>query len=101
MSLSNPRLKKDTQSPEQVSRANKFAAVEALARQAGFDDDAFAHTEFSLMPFFELIVEECAKQAELQARNYTGENNEGAGCYGAANAIRVFGERIGNMNGRT
>lgn len=97
MSLSNPRLKKDIKSPEQIEQANKYAAIDKLARKAGFDDDAFAHTEFCLLPFFDLIVEECAKAAERQSRVYTGENNEGKGCYDAANAIRVFGKRIGNL----
>lgn len=97
MSLSNPRLKKDTQSPDQKERAKRFNAIDELARKAGFSDDALAYTEFCLEPFFNLIVEECAKAAEIQSRHYTGENNEAAGCYGAANAIRVFGERIGNI----
>jgi hypothetical protein len=48
------------------------------------------------MPFFELVVEECAKVAELQSRNFTGENNEAIGCNAAANAIRTFGKKIGN-----
>lgn len=43
--------------------------------------------------FAHLIAEECAKVAEQQARVYTGENNEAAGCHGAATAIRtVFGK---------
>lgn len=96
MSLSKPRRKIDELSPEQVFSAKRFAAVDMLARKAGFDDHAIAYTEFSLMPFFELVVEECAKVAELQTRNFTGENNEGIGCSAAANAIRTFGKRIGN-----
>lgn len=98
MSLSSPRVKKNTQIPDQVDQAKKYAAIDELARKAGFDEDAFAHTEFCLLPFFELIVEECAKVAESQSRVYTGENNEGKGCYDAANAIRIFGQTIGNRN---
>lgn len=40
------------------------------------------------MRFAALVVEECAAIAEEQARVYTGEHNEGAGCYASANAIR-------------
>ena len=38
--------------------------------------------------FANLLIEECARVAEDQARVYTGEHQEGAGCYAAANAIR-------------
>lgn len=96
MSLSKPRRKIDELSPEQIFSANRYAAVTELAIQAGFDSDSFAYTEFCLMPFFELVVEECAKVAELQSRNFTGENNEAIGCNAAANAIRTFGKKIGN-----
>lgn len=37
--------------------------------------------------FAELIVEECAKAAELHARTYS-DGNAGTGCYGAASAVR-------------
>jgi hypothetical protein len=84
-------------SPEQQITINKLRAIDKLARDSGFDDDAFAHTEFSLIPFFESIVEECAKVAEMQSRNYTGENNEGIGCRDSATAIRTFGKNIGNV----
>lgn len=40
------------------------------------------------MKFAALVVEECARIAEEQARVYTGEHREGAGCYASANAIR-------------
>jgi hypothetical protein len=79
---------------EQEYNKKRWAALDAIAKKAGFDDDAFAYTEFCLMPFFEAIVEECAKQAELQARVYS-DGNQGAGCHAAANAVRVFGETIG------
>lgn len=98
MSLSNPRKKMDQQNPDQLESAKKFRAVEELARKAGFDDDALAYTEFCLMPFFELVVEECAKVAEEQSRNYTGEYKEGDGCHGSAIAIRAYAKRIGNRN---
>lgn len=81
---------------EQIEAINKWKAVDELAKKAGFDDDAFAYTEFSLMPLFDLIVEECAKVAEEQARVYTGEHREGDGCHGAATAIRAYGKTIGN-----
>lgn len=81
---------------EQLFTKNRFEAIDSMAKNAGFDDDAFAYTEFSLIPFFELIIEECAKVAEAQANVYTGENNEAAGCRGAANSIRTFGKLIGN-----
>lgn len=84
------------QTEEQVFLKNRYDALEYIAREVGFDDDAFAHTEFSLMPFFELIVEECAKIAEMQARSYTGENAEGRGCHDSAEAIRSFGKNFGN-----
>ena len=98
MSLAKPRLKKDMKSSDQLERANKYKAVEELAKSAGFDDDAFAHTEFCLMPFFDLIVNKCAEIAEKQSYTYTGENKESTGCLNAANAIRVFGEKIGNID---
>lgn len=53
------------------------------APQIGIDDII----DYEL--FAELIVEECVRLAEEHSRVYTGENNEGAGCYGAANAIRA------------
>lgn len=40
------------------------------------------------MKFAALVVEECARIAEEQARVYAGEHQEGAGCYASANAIR-------------
>jgi|AntAceMinimDraft_5_1070358.scaffolds.fasta_scaffold183213_1 hypothetical protein len=88
--------RKNKFTPEQVYQTNKWAALHAIAEQAGFDDDALAYTEFCLMPFFEAVVEECAKIAEQQGRVYTGENNESAGCSASASAIRTFGHRIGN-----
>jgi hypothetical protein len=97
MSLSNPRLKKDIMNSDQQYRRNRFRAIEDLAKQAGFDEGALHETEFCLNDFFDLIVEECAKQAESQSRSYTGEHKESTGCTSAAVAIRAFGQRIGNM----
>ena len=76
---------------------NKWKAIDALAKKAGFTDEDLSQTEFVLMPFFELIVEECAKVAENQGRVYTGEHRESDGCHGAANAIRTYAKRIGNI----
>jgi hypothetical protein len=90
-----PKRKPYVPSPEQQFAMNRWAAVDELAKRAGFNDDAFAHTEFSLMPFFELIVEECAKRAELQSRTYS-DGDAGVGCHSAANAVRTFGKLIGN-----
>jgi hypothetical protein len=83
---------------EQIESINRWKALENLAKKAGFDDDAFVYTEFSLMPFFELIVEECAKVAEEQSNAYTNEHKESIGCHNAASAIRKFGKTIGNKN---
>lgn len=88
------RNKMAQQTPEQEVLAKKYKALDALARQAGFDDDAFAHTEFSLLPFFELIVEECAKSAERHSHTYS-DGDAGSGCFGAANAVRAFGKNLG------
>lgn len=84
-------------SPEQIYLSNRYAAIDRLAEQAGFDDQAFTSTEFSLLPLFEIIVEACAQQAELAARNCTGEDNKTAGCFLAAKSIRSFGKTIGNL----
>lgn len=50
------------------------------------------HPEY-IRPFFDMVVENCAKIAEEQARVYDGSKNEGAGCNAAAHAIRVFGKK--------
>lgn len=52
---------------------------------------AMLHPEY-IKPFFDMVVENCAKIAEEQARVYDGSNNEGAGCRAAAGAIRNFGK---------
>lgn len=88
------RYKKDIMSPEQLEAAKKFLIVEDIATEAGFDEEAFACTEFSLMPFFKLIVERCAVLAEQQAVCYTGEHKESVGCHAAAAAIRQFGQGL-------
>lgn len=87
-------------SSEQIYMSNRIRVIDSIAREAGFDEDAFAATEFSLIPFFELVVEYCAQVAENHAKVYTGEKNEGAGCHGAANAIRNFSKTIGNEYGQ-
>lgn len=50
------------------------------------------HPEY-IRPFFDMVVENCAKIAEEQARVYDGSKNEGAGCNAAAAAIRLFGKK--------
>ncbi len=45
-----------------------------------------------IRPFFDMVVENCARIAEEQARVYDGSKNEGAGCKAAAHAIRNFGK---------
>lgn len=42
--------------------------------------------------FVDMLIERCATIAEQQAQVYAGDGKEGAGCYSAANAIRVFGK---------
>lgn len=66
--------------------------VYELARKAGFDDDAFAYTEPCLLPFFNLIVEECAKIAEKQAILHNNTLNEATKCHSTAFAIRLMKE---------
>jgi hypothetical protein len=83
-------------SDEQEYRAHRWAALEVIAKKAGFDDDALVATEFCLMDFFDAIVEHCAVVAEQQGRNYSGENNEMAGCSASANAVRTYGKKFGN-----
>ncbi len=53
--------------------------------------EARLHPEY-IRPFFDMVVENCAKIAEEQARVYDGSKNEGAGCNAAAHAIRLFGK---------
>lgn len=92
-----PKIKKYVMTSEQEFNKNRWDALDILLRKAGFSDDAFAYTEFSIMPFFEIIIEECAKIAEIQAGVYTGENRESSGCYASAFAIRNYGKMLGNM----
>jgi hypothetical protein len=49
-------------------------------------------TSVELSVFVDQLIEHCAKLAEHQARVYTGERNESAGCLAAAHSIRVFGK---------
>lgn len=87
---------RNEQTPEQIASLHRYHAMHHLAADAGFDEEAFDATEFCLMPFFEMIVEQCARIAESQARAYTGENNEGRGSTDAATAIRAYGRTLGN-----
>ena len=90
------RAKDDRLTPNQMYMKNKWDALIKIADTAGFTTDAIDAAEFCLMNLFDDIVEECAKVAEEQARVYSGESNEGAGCHRAANAIRSYGKRLGN-----
>jgi len=90
-----PRLKKDIRTPEQIASAERYRRLYELADKVGFDADALAYTEFCLMPFFEMIVEQCAKVAEEQSRVYS-DGNQGKGAMDAAFAIRNYGKVIGN-----
>jgi hypothetical protein len=59
-----------------------------------FDDivtHAKLHPEY-IRPFFDMVVENCARIAEAQANTFDGSKNEGAGCKSAAFAIRLFGK---------
>lgn len=89
-------MPKIRQSEEQEAMRKRWAAVDDLARECGFDDDALAHTEFCLMGFFDRVVEMCAVKAEEQSRVFTGENKEHVGAHSAALAIRTFGRNYGN-----
>ena len=73
--------------------------IKDLALRAGFVGENMypifgTSQETALRNFAELIVEECAKVSEEHSRVYSGENNESAGCFGSANAIRVFGKSL-------
>lgn len=50
------------------------------------------HPEY-IRPFFDMVVENCAQLAEEQSGVFDGSRNEGAGCFSAANAIRLFGKK--------
>jgi len=88
------RNKMAEQTTEQEALAKKYKALYELARKAGFDDDALAYTEFSLLPFFELVIEQAAVAAEQHSRSYS-DGDAGTGCYGAANAVRAYGKNLG------
>jgi len=93
------KLKKDIQTPEQIYSKNRYEAMYRLAEDAGFDEDAFVYTEFCLMQFFELIIEQCAQVAETQSRVYS-DGDSGKGAMDAANAIRTYGKTLGNGSTR-
>ena len=95
------REKDDRLTPNQVYMKNKWDALIKIADGAGFTNDAIEAAELCLMNLFDEIVEECAKVAEDQARVYSGEANEGAGCHRAASAIRDYGKRLGNESDRS
>ena len=84
------------QSEEQKYLARKIKAIDELAKECGFDDDAILNAEFGLYPFFDKLVEKCAKLAEESSKNFCGMANEEAGCKAAASSIRHFGKTIGN-----
>jgi hypothetical protein len=90
------RPKDDRLSPNQVYMKNKWDALIKIADEAGFTPEAIEAAELCLMNLFDDVVEQCAKVAEEQAQIYSGEANESAGCYRAANAIRTYGKRLGN-----
>lgn len=58
--------------------------------------DKTSHPEWIALA--KLVAERCAEIAEEQSRIYTGEHNEGAGCYRAAHAIRVYAKTIGTKD---
>lgn len=88
------RNKMAAQTLEQDALAKRYKALDDLARQAGFDDDALAHTEFCLLPFFDLVIEQAAIAAEQHSRSYS-DGDAGTGCYGAAAAVRAYGKFLG------
>jgi len=53
---------------------------------------AMLHPEY-IRPFFDMVVENCAKLAEEQENVFDGANKEGVGCRRAASAIRLFGKK--------
>jgi hypothetical protein len=88
-------LAKDNEISDETSNSNRYAKVLALARQAGgFDVEIAKRKDFNLQAFFDLIVENCAHAAELQARSYS-DGNAGSGCHAAASAVRCFGTTVG------
>ena len=93
--VSSEYLQEDQVEQDQKYRMNRYNAIDRLAKQAGFTDAELRETEFCLAQFFDLIVEECARAAELQARNYS-DGEAASGCAGAAAAVRAFGSNIGN-----
>lgn len=80
---------------DQIRRRKRWEALDALAREAGFDEMALHETEFCLMSFFDKIIEECAKIAEAQGRTHSNGDGPSA-CYNAARAIRNYGATLGN-----
>lgn len=92
--VSNEYLLEDLVEQDQKQRMNRYNAIDQLARQAGFTDADLQSTEFCLAQFFDLVVEECAKAAELQSRSYS-DGDAAKGCSGAAAAVRAFGRTLG------
>lgn len=90
-----PKIRENQNTPEQEFSRRRYEAVESIARDAGFDDEAIAYTEFCLMPFFEAVVEYCAREAELAARSKS-TTEDAAGISAAAAAVRAFGKMTGN-----
>jgi hypothetical protein len=72
---------------------NKKDIVKSIAEKSGFImDDYHQVASRKLNTFAELLINECADIVEEQARVYTGENNEGAGCHRASTVLRKFNE---------
>jgi len=74
--------------------------IKDIAKQAGFDIDLLSQPYPGGFPrddmlvldsFSKLIIEECAKAAELHARSFS-DGDAGIGCYGAAAAVRAVGK---------
>lgn len=67
--------------------------IKELARQATISRFSSGNSEAddaSIEMFAKLLIEECAKAAELHARSYS-DGDAGSGCYGAAAAVRCVG----------
>lgn len=87
-----PKIREYTPSDEQVFNKNRWEELDKMLRKAGFDNEAIACTEFCIMTFFEIVVEECAKQVEdFRIEGQTG--------FYAADFIREYGKQLGNKKG--
>ena len=66
---------------------NKNTVVQIFAQQSGINYEINGQ---QIDRFSAQLIEHCARLAEQQAGIYTGEKNEGAGCYRAALVLRAF-----------